>query len=671
MTVGFTAGIAVIIFASQIKDLLGLTLAGKEPGPLVAKVEALARSVDTINPAAVALALLVIALILGIRKLRPHWPGILIAVVVAAVASWAFALPVETIGSRFGGIPSLLPAPHLPAISFAKIQAVLPDAVAFALLGAIESLLSAVVADGMTGRRHRSNCELVAQGVANIASALFGGICVTGTIARTATNVRAGARGPVAGMMHSVFLLLFMMLAAPLASYVPLAALAGVLAIVAWNMAEKYEFLTLLRSSRGDAVVLLATFLLTVFRDLTEGIVVGFALGAVLFIKRMAGVTGIEAHAPLVASDRADEAGPRSPYDSRLATDSEVVVYRLSGAFFFGTASTLNAVLDRIADRHKAFVIDFSAVPFVDSTAANVIAGIARKAGRHDVRVFVTGATAAVRHVLLAAGARRPHVRYRANIEDAVREAHAPLGGATAFLCLALGGEAPEQRVAALVGREEAFDADFLQGDVLRRAQGGDGGEHRERLAAHEIVDRQHRCRPLLEAQLAERGRHVGIGHDLLDEGQRLGLAAVGQDLGIGRRDEMARDLLPVRRSWGAAPWDRAASAAGWRLARRRRRRRALEQEHGEGVGRLVGLQQVPQPVDDDGRIGLLLLQHAVDRLAHRRELGRAQVGLAIDRREARGQQHGVALAQRHVERGGELHHHLAAGPGAARIRGS
>jgi sulfate permease, SulP family len=215
------------------------------------------------------------------------------------------------------------------------------------------------------------------------------------------------------------------MLAAPLASYVPLAALAGVLTMVAWNMAEKYEFLTLLRSSRGDAVVLLATFGLTVFRDLTEGIVVGFALGAVLFIKRMAGATDIEAHAPLVASDRADEASPRLPYDSALATDSEVVVYRLSGAFFFGTASMLNAVLDRIADRHKAFVIDFSAVPFVDSTAANVIAGIARKAGRHDVRVFVTGATAAVRHALLAAGARRPHVRYRARIDDAVREAHA------------------------------------------------------------------------------------------------------------------------------------------------------------------------------------------------------------------------------------------------------
>ncbi len=293
----------------------------------------------------------------------------------------------------------------------------LPDAVAFALLGAIESLLSAVVADGMTGRRHRSNCELLAQGAANIGASLFGGLPATGTIARTATNVRAGAHGPVAGMMHAVFLLLFMLLAAPLFAYVPLAALAGVLAVVAWNMAEKYEFLTLLKSSRGDAVVLLATFLLTVFRDLTEGIVVGFALGAVLFIRRMAGATGIEALA-----DRPDAVDRRAPYDSKLATDEEVVVYRLSGAFFFGTASILNAVLDRIGDRHKALVVDFSAVPFVDSTAANAIAAIARKAGRHEVRVFVTGATPAVRHALLAAGARRPQVRYRRHIEDAVIE---------------------------------------------------------------------------------------------------------------------------------------------------------------------------------------------------------------------------------------------------------
>ena len=424
VTVVFTAGIACIIFVSQVKDLLGLQIAGKEPAAIVPKLEVLAHAIGSVSPAAVGLSLLSIGIIAGAKRWRPNVPGMLVAVVVCAVATWAFGLPVETIGSRFGGIPSMLPAPALPPLSWAKVEAVLPDAVAFALLGAIESLLSAVVADGMSGRRHRSNCELLAQGVANIGSALFGGIPVTGTIARTATNVRAGARGPVAGMLHAAFLLLFMLLAAPLAAYIPLAALAGVLAVVAWNMAEREAFVTLVRTSRGDAVVLLATFLLTVFRDLTEGIVVGFALGAALFIRRMAAATGVEANAPLVPADRADNAGPRTPYDSSLATDSRVVVYRLSGAFFFGTASILNAVLDRIADRHKALVIDFSAVPFVDSTAANTIAAIGHKAAKHHVRVYFTGASSAVRHTLLAAGARRPEVRYRQNIEDAVGEAH-------------------------------------------------------------------------------------------------------------------------------------------------------------------------------------------------------------------------------------------------------
>ncbi|MES2028108.1 MAG: SulP family inorganic anion transporter [Pseudomonadota bacterium] len=423
VTVGFTAGIAVIIFASQIRDLLGLTLAGKEPGDLIPKLEALGSALPTVNAAAVAVTIVSLAIIVGLRALRPSWPGILIAVVASAVVTALLALPVETIGTRFGGIPQSFPLPTLPAMSVAKLQAILPDAIAFALLGAIESLLSAVVADGMTGRRHRSNCELVAQGVANIGSALFGGICVTGTIARTATNVRAGAHGPVSGMLHSMFLLAFILIAAPLASYIPLASLAAVLAVVAWNMAEKHEFITLLRSSWGDALVLLATFLLTIFRDLTEGILVGFALGAVLFIHRMAEVTGIEADGPLVAADRADDAnGDRAPYDANLASDPDVLVYRITGAFFFGAASTVGSVLDGFSSRHKAFVIDFAAVPFLDSTAANAIKGIAEKARRQGVRVILTGTSQGVRRALLTHGARPPLVKYRADVAAAVSE---------------------------------------------------------------------------------------------------------------------------------------------------------------------------------------------------------------------------------------------------------
>ncbi|UGV25462.1 STAS domain-containing protein [Rhodopseudomonas boonkerdii] len=423
VTVGFTAGIAVIIFASQIRDLLGLTLTGKEPGDLIPKLAALGSALPTANAAAIAVTIVSLVIIVGLRALRPSWPGILIAVVVSAVAAASLALPVETIGTRFGGIPQSFPLPMLPTMSFAKLQAVLPDAIAFALLGAIESLLSAVVADGMTGRRHRSNCELVAQGVANIGAALFGGICVTGTIARTATNVRSGAHGPVSGMLHSVFLLAFILIAAPLASYIPLASLAAVLAVVAWNMAEKHEFIMLLRSSWGDALVVLATFLLTIFRDLTEGILVGFALGAVLFINRMAEITGIEADGPLVAADRADDAnGDRAPYDAKLASDPDVLVYRITGAFFFGAASTIGSVLDGFSDRHKAFVIDFAAVPFLDSTAANAIKGIAEKAKRQGVRVILTGTSQGVRRALLTHGARPPLVKYRADVAAAVSE---------------------------------------------------------------------------------------------------------------------------------------------------------------------------------------------------------------------------------------------------------
>jgi SulP family sulfate permease len=427
VTVGFTAGIAVIIFASQLKDLFGITPSTKEPGELIPKLEVLARSLHTANASALAVAAVSIVVIVVLRKLRPNWPGILIGVTVAALAAWALSLPVETIGTRFGGIPRELPSPAWPPFSLQKVQAVLPDAIAFALLGAIESLLSAVVADGMTGRRHRSNCELVAQGFANIGSALFGGICVTGAIARTATNVRAGARSPIAGMLHSLFLLLFMLIAAPLASYIPLAALAAVLVIVAWNMAEKHEFATLIRSSRGDATVLLATFLLTIFRDLTEGILVGFALGAVLFINRMAEMTGIEAEAPLVSDDRADNGdGEREPYDARLAADPDVLVYRITGAFFFGAASTVGTVLDGIADTRKAFVVDFAAVPFLDSTAANAMSRVAAKAKRQGIRLFITGASPTVRRALLTHGVRPPRAKYRETIARAVADIKGP-----------------------------------------------------------------------------------------------------------------------------------------------------------------------------------------------------------------------------------------------------
>jgi sulfate permease, SulP family len=283
---GFTTGIAVIIAASQLKELFGLDLI-KEPSALLPKLQALGAAVGTAKPATVALSAATVGVILACRRLAPKWPAFLIGVVAATLAAQLPGLDVATIGSKFGDLPDRIPAPALPLITAAKLQAALLDAVAIALLGSIESLLSAAVADNMTGStspatRHRSNMELVAQGLANIVTALFGGMVVTGTLARTATSIKAGAHGPVAGMLHALFLLLFVLFAAHVASYAPLAALAAVLAVVCWGMADLPEFTKVFRRAGPDALVVAVTFLITIFVDLILAIAVGCAVAFML-----------------------------------------------------------------------------------------------------------------------------------------------------------------------------------------------------------------------------------------------------------------------------------------------------------------------------------------------------------------------------------------------------
>ncbi len=404
VTVGFTAGIAVIIFASQMRDFLGLTPGEVEPGELLDKIPVLWHARASVTLAACFVSVATMAVILATKRWRPHWPGLLLAVVISSVLVAGFGFQVETIGTRFGGLPATLPRPALPAFSGDAVWQALPWAFSFTLLGAIETLLSAVVADGMTGRRHRSNAELVAQGVANIGASLFGGFCVTGTIARTATNVRAGSRGPVSGMLHALFLLGFMMLAAPLAAYIPLAALAGVLVIVAWNMAEKEELWALIRSNRSDAMVVLVTFALVIFRDLTSGIVVGVALGGAVFIRRMSEAAGAE---PRETTGR---------YDPSDASAPELVVCHLRGPYFFGAAARLGSVLDRIADTPKGFAVDFTDVPFIDSSGARSFKLLARNTARKGGRLFFTAANAEVRSVLEGHGLCEPHVTYLPDI---------------------------------------------------------------------------------------------------------------------------------------------------------------------------------------------------------------------------------------------------------------
>lgn len=281
VTVGFTCGVSVTILASQLKDLGGLILKSPEPGALIPKLVVLFHALSTARPWPVAIGFGSAAIIFAFRRWRPTWPGMLIAVTLSSALCAAFALPVQTVSARFGALPHGLPTPHAPELSMKLLLQVLPTSLSFTLLGAIESLLSAKVADGMTARKHRSNMELVAQGAANISVAFFGGLPVTGTVARTATNIRAGAVSPFAGMLHAAFLLTFALIAAPLAGYIPLAALAGVLLVVCWNMAEKAEFIQLLRKA-PTALVLLLTFGLTLLKDLTVGIIAGCLVAAFL-----------------------------------------------------------------------------------------------------------------------------------------------------------------------------------------------------------------------------------------------------------------------------------------------------------------------------------------------------------------------------------------------------
>ena len=422
VTIGFTSGIAVIIVVSQVRDLAGLQLT-HEPAEFVPKLKTLWDAATTFNPATIVVSGLSLATIVAVHRWRPTWPGFLIALVGAAAATALLQLDIATLGTRFGAMPSSLPAPSLPVFTWEKFTAAIPNGCTIALLGAIESLLSAVIADGMTGRRHRSNCELVAQGAANIGSVMFGGICATGTIARTATNVRSGARGPISGLFHSVYLLLFMLFAAPLVAYIPLAALGAVLLVVAWKMAEKSEFVALIRGSRADAVVLLSTFVLTVFVDLTTGIAVGVVLGAFLFLHRMAEAVEVASGVELIAEDKADINGARTAYDTEQATDPEVMIYRISGALFFGATAAVSTVLDRVGAPPRSFVLDFSNVPLIDVTAANALRGFVQKLERSGTRIYFAGARPTVRKTLEATGFKEPTIRYAATAAAALEQA--------------------------------------------------------------------------------------------------------------------------------------------------------------------------------------------------------------------------------------------------------
>jgi SulP family sulfate permease len=384
---GFTAGIALVIFSSQVRDLLGLTMASV-PADFIEKWAAYAQALASINYASTGIACGALLIIVLLRRYAPKQPGFLIAVIAAAIAAWVFGLDVPTIGSRFGDLPNALPMPHLPDIGWDQVKAVLPSAFTIAFLAGVESLLSAVIADGMTGRRHRSNCELVAQGIANFSSTLFGGLPATGALARTATNVRAGARSPIAGMLHAAFLLIFMLALGPLIALIPLASLAAVLVIVAWNMSEIDHFRHLMRAPAGDRAILLLTFVLTVLIDLTVAIGVGVLLAALMFMHRMAEVSAIRNHVPL-DENAEDESTLSDTATHRVRLPPGVDVFELRGPLFFGVADHLIDLLQRTGPQPKAYVLDMRDVPLVDATGASALRDFADRSQRRGIAVFV------------------------------------------------------------------------------------------------------------------------------------------------------------------------------------------------------------------------------------------------------------------------------------------
>ncbi len=428
---GFTSGIAVIIFSSQVKDLLGLRM-GAVPAPFVAKWEAYAASTSTASLPAVGVSLASLLILVLWPKVSRKVPAPIVAILATGAVVAALGLPVETIGTRFGEIHASIPAPRMPAVTLERVRELFSPAVTVALLAAIESLLSAVVADGMIGSRHKSNVELVGQGIANVASGLFGGIPATGAIARTATNVKNGGRTPVAGITHAATVFLVLVFLGKWARYIPMATLAAILTVVSYHMSEWRSFAHLFKTPKSDVAVLLTTFLLTVLIDLTVAVQVGVVLAAFLFIKRMADVTNVGA----VTQELTD-----AP-DGTMASDADgvarrripegVEVYEVNGPFFFGAADKIKDVLNFVAKKPKVFVLRMRNVPAMDASGIRVLDDLFRSFAHQGIRFVIAGIHAQPLVALDRAGKLDEYGRenFVATLDEALGVARGQIAGA-------------------------------------------------------------------------------------------------------------------------------------------------------------------------------------------------------------------------------------------------
>jgi SulP family sulfate permease len=433
---GFTSGIAVIIVVSQIGDLLGLDPRGI-PGEVYGKLHAYASRSDAINFAAVSVSVGTLALMLALRRWVPRLPAPLIGIAAATAVVTALALPVETIHSRFGDFAFTWPDVRLPTLSFERVQLLLPSAFTIAFLAGVESLLCAVVADSMTGARHRSNTELIGQGIANCASALCGGLPATGAIARTATNVRAGAQTPMAGVLHALFVLAFALMLAPLIGLLPLSACAAVLLVVAWNMSEIERFRHLLSAPLGDRVVLLLTFALTIAVDLTVAIEVGVVLASILFMHRMSEAVRLQSHESLLGDGDGDEeangAVANGDASLRASLPHGVEYLELHGPFFFGVANLFADVMARIEKAPYACVLVLREVPLVDASGVSALRDFADRCRKRGTELIIAEMQPAVRESLArmgvfalpgvsAIGTAEEGLRYAARLAEEARD---------------------------------------------------------------------------------------------------------------------------------------------------------------------------------------------------------------------------------------------------------
>lgn len=403
LIVGFTTGIAIIIFTSQLKDFLGIKIQNL-PAEFFHKIIVIIENFHTMNYYSLGIGILTIATILITPRINRRIPGSFVAIILTTIIVQTFNLPVETIESKFGEIPRSIPEPHFYIVDFKTLVELIRPAIAIALLGAIESLLSAVVADGMIGGNHRSNTELVAQGIANIVSGMFGGIPATGAIARTATNIKNGGRTPIAGMVHALVLLIIMLIASPLAKKIPLSCLAGILIIVSYNMSELHQFAAILKTNKYEITLLLTTFFLTILVDLVIAIEVGVVLSSFIFMIRMSNSLKVE---KLIDTNGEKE---RTDFEKELGTiPKNILLYEINGPFFFGAAQSFAELIKEsfsnislpIENKHMVLILRMRYVPFIDLTGIQRLKNIVQTLSKNKVLIVFSGVNETVKKELL------------------------------------------------------------------------------------------------------------------------------------------------------------------------------------------------------------------------------------------------------------------------------